>query len=156
MDLTTILIGLGFLIIFIGPIALLIVIQKKKQKAKTKKLFEVSKKHNLSPEVVETTSMIAIGLDPNAKQVVVVEPRRNDAFEVVNLQDVKSCRIRTSGASNGQSSYTYVGIDLATKGKGAKEVELTFYDDQEELNLTAEAELLRAKKWQELLEKHLS
>lgn len=156
MDLTTILIGLGFLLVFIGPIVILSIVQKKKQKAKTKKLFEVSKIHNLNPEVVETTSMIAIGLDPNAKQVVVVEPRRNDAFEVVNLQDVKSCRIRTSGASNGQSSYTYVGIDLTPKGKSAKGVELTFYDDQEELNLTAEAELLRAKKWQELLEKHLS
>lgn len=156
MDLTTILIGLGFLLVFIGPVITLFIIQKNKQKAKTRKLFEISKEHNLSPEVVETTSMIALGLDSNAKQMVVVEPRRNDSFEVVDLQDVKSCRIRTSGASNGQNSYTYVGIDLISKEKGNKDLELTFYDDEEELNLTAEAELLRARKWQELLEKHLA
>lgn len=156
MDLSAVLIGLGFLLVFIGPIAFLIITQKKKQKAKTKKLLEVSKEHNLNPEVVETTSMIAIGLDPKAKKLVVVEPRRGDSFRVVDLSEVKSCRIQTSGTSKNQNSYTYVGIDLTSKGKSGKEFELTFYDDQEELNLTAEAELLRAKKWHELLEKHLS
>ena len=156
MDLSAILIGLGFLLVFIGPIAFLIITQKKKQKAKTKKLLEVSKKHNLNPEVVETTSMIAIGLDPKVKQLIVVEPRRDDSFEVVDLSEVKSCRIRTSGNSKNPDSYTYVGIDLTSKGESAKKIELTFYDDQEELNLTVEAELLRAKRWQELLEKQLS
>lgn len=153
MDLSSILIGLGLLVLFMGPIIYLILLQKKKQRIKTKRLNEISNSHNLKPDIVETTDMLVLGLDTNARTLIVVEPMNHDHAEVFELKNLQSCKLRTTGAPQKEDRYLKVALELVAKDK--ETFEAIFYNDEEDLNLDSEAELIRAKKWQEIIGRNL-
>lgn len=155
MELSSILIGVGMLLLFMVPIIYLVVVQNKKRQAKTKKLYEISRNNNLNLDVVETTDMVVLGLDTASRKLIVVEPLNNNNFVVVNLEDLKSSKIKTTSASKKENQYLHVAMELFEKATGKKIFEIVYYEDEVDLNLNPEAELLRAKKWHELLENSL-
>lgn len=153
MDLSSILMGLGLLVLFLGPILYLIFLQKKKQRIRTRTLNEISNNRNLSPDIVESTDMLVLGLDTKARTLIVVEPLRNNQAEVFELENFRFIRLRTTGASHKEEKYLKIICELVSKDK--KTYEVVFYDDDQDLNLDSEAELIRAKKWQEIIGRYL-
>ena len=155
MELSSIFIGVGIFLLFMLPIVYMIITQKKKAKAKTLKLYEISGNNNLNLEMVETTDMVVLGLDVNALKLIIVEPMNNANFGVIDLQEITSCKVKTISAVQKENRYLYVALELFEKATGKKSFEIVYYDDDVDLNLAPEAELLRAKKWQGTINAHL-
>lgn len=155
MELSSIFIGVGIFLLFMLPVVYLILTQNKKRKVKTQKLYEIGKNNNLNLELIETTDMVVLGLDINARKLVIVEPMNNNNFGVINLEEIKSCKIKTTSAGQKENNYLHVALELFEKASGRKSFEIVYYDDDVDLNLDPEAELLRAKKWHETISTHL-
>ena len=150
MDTASSLIGLGLLLVFIGPILILILQQKKQEKNTLKKIETISKDNNLNPEVTELLDNLLLGLDSKARKLLIVNPGKNPEYNILNLKEVKESRLSTQNHKIPEGRFNYISLNLfGTKNR--KIDEIVFYDEKDKNSSDAETSLVLAKKWEKLI-----
>ncbi|WP_157893269.1 hypothetical protein [Salegentibacter sediminis] len=150
MDTASSLIGLGLLLVFIGPILILILQQKKQEKNTLKKIETISKDNNLNPEVTELLDNLLLGLDSKARKLLIVNPGKNPEYNILNLKEVKESRLSTQNHKISEGRFNYISLNLfGTKNR--KIDEIVFYDEKDKNSSDAETSLVLAKKWEKLI-----
>lgn len=150
MDTSSTLIGLGMLMLFVGPIMFLIIKQNRKEKVKLNKFKVISKENNLEPENVEFAHSLLLGLDSKAKKLLVVEPQNNQ-HRVIDLTGIKKSRVSTVDIPNRAGKINHVSLELFGRNEQRKVDEIIFYDEDDNQNLDAESRLLIANKWDRII-----
>ncbi len=150
MDTASSLIGLGLLLVFIGPILVLIIQQNKQEKNTLKKLKTISRDNNLSPDITELLDNLLLGLDSKAHKLLIVNPGKNPEYNILNLSEVKESRLLTQNHKNSEGRLNYISLNLFG-AKSGKIDEIVFYDEEDKNSIDAEASLVLARKWKNLI-----
>lgn len=151
MDSATTLIGLILLALFAGPVIYLIMVQKRTVHKKMKKLEEIKRQNNLAADATEETGLLFLGLDSKAKKLIVIEPINNYNFMIVDLQEMKTCKLQTLDFAERPGKHRLVGLELIGKRTNKKDFEIMFYDEDGTPNIDPDAELVKARKWETLI-----
>lgn len=151
MDTASSLIGLGLLLVFVGPIILLIVQQNLKENKRNSAFQKISNQVKIQPEIIDFSASLLLGLDQKTKKLLVVEPENNMQFQLINLQDVRTSEVSTREIPGKQAKFNHISLDLFGKNGNGKISEIIFYDEDDNLNNDAETQLVLAQKWQKLL-----
>ncbi|MGY5851212.1 hypothetical protein [Salegentibacter sp. F14] len=83
MDTASSLIGLGLLLLFIGPIFILILQQHKKEKNTLKLIRAIITDSNLNPEIIELSETPILALDSNAQKLLIFNPGKIPEFGIL-------------------------------------------------------------------------
>ena len=147
MDLSTSLMGIGFLALFMAPILMVINNQYKKNRNLKKQLSEVAKEKQLEFLVTEITHRIVIGLDQQKKELVFA-PITSDklTFEHINLKDLTGEELLISETK--QDGITEIRLHISENNTNH---DLIFYNDSTDIGVDALASKLTAKKWEKLV-----
>ena len=151
MDTSSTIIGLGMLLLFVGPIMFLLIKQNKKEKAKLIKFTALSEENNINPEMLEITNDLILGLDSKAKKLLVVEPQNNHQHRIVDLAEIKKSKVSTIDIPNRAGKINHVSLELFGKNERNKVAEIIFYDEDDNENLDADARLVIANKWDRII-----
>ncbi|HEY9184359.1 MAG TPA: hypothetical protein VIM94_03440 [Salegentibacter sp.] len=150
MDTASSLIGLGLLLVFIGPIFILILQQKKQEKNMLKKIKTISKDNNLNLETTELLENLLLGLDSKAHKLLIVKPGESPDYNILNLKEIKESRLSTKNHKASEGGLNYISLNLfGTKNRKINEI--VFYDDEDKNSSDAETSLVLAKKWEKLI-----
>jgi hypothetical protein len=156
MDISSTLIGLGLLAVFVLPILYLIWQQNHKQKKGLKSLKDISTKNKLHTETVEISSTLMLGLDSKANKLLVVEPINNMQHRVLDLNKIGTSSVNTMPFPDNRKLIKRVSLDLFSIQDKNSPMEIIFYDDDDNENHNAAERLAVAKKWNQLISERLS
>ncbi|WP_114783536.1 hypothetical protein [Botryobacter ruber] len=152
MDLETIITGLVFLALCILPV----IYVQRKQKAKKKKL--IKEFTSLAQHRQITISQhdfwqpdYAIGIDTVNKKLLYTRKKEgNEQLIVVDLQDLKQCRVNNLYRdANGSRTIDLIELSLVFANAKTPEKKLEFYN--REVNLNFNDELLLAQTWENII-----
>lgn len=156
MDTASTLMGLGLLAVFVLPILYLIWQQNNKEKNRLKKLKKISADNNLTTDTTEVSATLLLGLDSNAKKLLVVEPINNMQHQVFDLQFIKDSKVSSQAFPNNSKIIKRVSLDLLGNGNDKKLTEIVFYDEDDNENNDASERLVAAKRWNQIISEKLS
>jgi len=161
MENASVAIGVVLLLLFIVPILLMIFTQSAKEKKHISSLKKISIDHQMNLDEMELTNLFLLGIDQNAKKLIVVEPQRNMEFNVIDLNSIHESFItkRTvpiPGATKNKTAVTHISLELMKNNPKQRVSEITFYDEDDNASLSAESQLFLANKWNDLIQRNLS
>lgn len=159
MDTSSVIIGLSLFGLFFFPIIYALVKQHGIEKKKKSLLFTYAREHHLNLVETESIGHVNLGLDAQAKKLIILENKEKPEFEIIDLQQVGKVQI-TKQLLPGRSKkikekILHLSLDLENK-LDSKITAITFYDEDDEDPTDAEIRLHEAKKWDELLHKNLA
>lgn len=148
MNLSTSLLGIGFLCLFMAPILVVINKQINKNKQLKKYLLSFGNEQNLHFNHIEITHKIMLGVDLTAcKLVSAMVENPNQTKYVTDLQNLKNLTILTP--STKENGIEKVVLEL----EGKTNTSLIFYDDKVDIGVDALMCQQTAKKWAKIIQK---
>ena len=117
MENASVAIGIALLLPFIGPILFMIFRQSAKEKKHLSSLKKYSEEHKMNLDEMELTNLFLLGIDQNAKKLIVVEPQRNMEYNVIDLKNINQSfiskkTIPVPGASLNKTAVTHISLEL--------------------------------------------
>lgn len=160
MDTASILIGIALILLFAGPILLMIYYQSNKNNKHITRLKTLGLQHNLNLDQVEHTNSLLLGMDVKAKKIIIAEPKNDMQFEIVDLTMINSCIITKTllPAVNGNKSggaISHISLDLIKNKSREMVKQITFYDEDDDTSYDAATQLCMAGKWETLIREQL-
>ena len=161
MENASVAIGIALLLLFIGPILFMIFRQSAKEKKHLSSLKKYSEEHKMNLDEMELTNLFLLGIDQNAKKLIVVEPQRNMEYNVIDLKNINQSfiskkTIPVPGASLNKTAVTHISLELMKNNPRERVSEITFYDEDDNASLNADSQLYLANKWNDLIQRNLS
>lgn len=156
MDTASMLIGLGLLAVFVLPILFLIWKQNTKEKNRLKSLKDLSIQHNLTTDTVENSATLLLGLDSNARKLLVIEPTNNMQHQVLNLNYIKNSKVSSHPFPDNPKLIKRISLDLSENKNDKKITEIIFYDEDDKSSNSASERLVIAQKWHRIISEKLS
>lgn len=154
MDISSTLIGMGMLFLFVGPIIFLIYSQKQNYTRLNKLLNQKSEEYSIKPDTTELTPTILLGLDATLKKLLYVYPEHKQAM-IVSLSDIKDCGIKKVNFKDLPGSINFVSLILNFKKREEPAVEIVFYNENDDSTPDSGAQLQLANKWEKIISRHL-
>lgn len=155
MDLTSTLIGLGILLLFIGPVIFLIVNQNRKINFRKRKLMKYAEENNMQLSEIDIEPGVFIGLDKSKKKLIFAEPKNDYQYFIINLQEVSTVKIQTIDFPEREGKMNLISLIFSGKTKKEKAGEIIFYDENNDAAPDAEVQYQSAKKWQNIIQSQL-
>lgn len=155
MDLTSTLIGLGILMLFIGPVIFLIVNQNRKINSKKRKLMKYAEENNLHLSVIDIEPGVLLGLDKTKKKLIFAEPKNDYQFFLINLHEISTVKIQTIDFPEREGKMNFISLIFSGKTKKEKTGEIIFYDENDDAAPDAEVQYQSAKKWRNIIQNQL-
>jgi len=161
MDFKSVEIGIALVLLFIVPILYMIYWQSTKDKRRLKKLKDLSTQNQMKLDHYELSNSLLLGLDSLSKKLIVVEPKNAMEFDVIDLKkiDVSEISKKSHAEKNkqtGKEALIRVCLELIKNNPKQKVTEIVFYDEDDETSMDPDAQLVLAKKWNELIRMNLS
>lgn len=161
MENSSVLLGIGLLILFVGPILYMIIAHAAKEKKTLKLLNNLAAKHHMKLDQIEVTNSLLLGLDSNSKKFLVIDPKDHTKYEVIDLKNVGQSLVSKSGhqqkvGNKSKMALTHIGLELLKNNSKEKMKEVIFYDEDDNDSMDADAQLFIANKWDNLIRKSLS
>ncbi len=161
MENTSVLMGIGLLILFVGPILYMIIAHATKEKKTLKLLNNLAAQHQMKLDQIEVTNSLLLGLDSNTKKFLVIDPKDHSKYEVIDLKNVNKSLVSKTGhqqkiGNKSKLALTHIGLELLRNNSNEKVKEVVFYDEDDNDSLDADAQLFIANKWDNLIRKNLS
>ncbi|UAB81887.1 hypothetical protein INR76_03775 [Marixanthomonas sp. SCSIO 43207] len=153
METSSTLIGLAIVLIFMGPIILIVIKSSSTEKRLKKNLQTLSSKNDVSIHTSEIIGNTIIGLDESIHKLVFSNTNRlTDAFKTVDLNTVKECKVTTFKES--KKPITRVAIELINSRDSH---EIIFYEEDDESNPATDVAvcLNRANYWEKTINRQL-
>jgi hypothetical protein len=141
IDLTTIIIAVIGLSIFIIPVILDRLSEKKRSKGIETEFLALAKNQNVKISHYDVwRNSNAIGIDQNSKKVFFLKKQKESNQEIlIDLAQVKKCRIVKTDSKN------HIGLTFTFSEAGKPETTLDFYSKNRDNNPDGEYKL--AEKW---------
>jgi len=155
MDNSSTLIGLGLLLLFVGPIFYLIYSQNKKERKKFKLFKQIAAENNLQLDFTEFSKILILGLDSTSRKLLYVEPINNHQSLIIDLKTIKTCEINTIDFPHRPGKINFISLHLKPKDNKSL-IEITFYDEDDNISMDADIEMQLAQKWSNLIRRQLS
>lgn len=158
MDLVSIELGIGMLLLFIVPIIYAVTNQSRKEKKTIKKVEALCGSSHIKLTDSAIFQSLFIGIDENTKTLVTSSvPVKEERIDVFPLKDVKTCNVfKLEVPKPGQSKLTSiekVAIELIFKDKAKKNHHIVFFDD--EIGMDPHTSVNQATTWVTLIRKSL-
>lgn len=155
MDLTTLLIGVAALAIFIVPVLMIQVANRRRDKRRIKAFKQLAAQNGLTLTKYDTWGESCIGVDEEKKKVYFSTGSNGQASStLVNLSDVQTCSVSSDGKSLKTKEYNSalterVSLDFWNGNGKQPEKSFLFFDKSIDSTLTDE--LLLAQKWEKII-----
>jgi len=160
MDTSSIAIGVILMLLFVGPILYLIIKQNSKDKKKLNNLKALSAKNQMELDEVELTNGLMLGLDSKSKKLLVVEPKNNMQYDVIDLNKINLSHVSKKGQPkvNGgkELSVTHISLELIKNKPREIVTEIIFYDEDDNSSYNADTQMSLANKWDRLIRANIS
>jgi len=161
MENSSVLMGIGLLILFVGPIIYMIIAHAAKEKKTIKLLNTLATQHQMKLDQIEVTNSLLLGLDSSSKKFLVIDPKDHTKYDVIDLKNVSQSLLSKSGhqqkiGNKSKMALTHIGLDLLKSNSKEKIKEVVFYDEDDNDSMDADAQLFIANKWDNLIRKNLS
>jgi hypothetical protein len=153
--------GVGLLILFVGPILYMIILHAAKEKNTLKALNNLATQHQMKLDQIEVSNSLLLGLDSNSKKFLAIDPKDHTKYEVIDLKNVSQSLVVKSGhqqkvGNKSKLALTHIGLELLKNNSKEKMKEVIFYDEEDNDSLDADVQLMIANKWDNLIRKNLS
>ncbi|TVZ26394.1 hypothetical protein JM83_1351 [Gillisia sp. Hel_I_86] len=161
MENASVLMGIGLLALFVGPILYMIVAHAAKEKRTLKLLNKLAAQHQMKLDQIEVTNSLLLGLDSSSKKFLVIDPKDHSKYDVIDLKNVSQSTVSKSGhqqkiGNKSKLALTHIGLELLKNNSKEKIKEVVFYDENDNDSMDADAQLFIANKWDNLIRKNLS
>lgn len=160
MDQNSAIIGTVMALLFIGPILYMILKQQNKNKKRLKDLENICSNNQMKPNEIELSNSLMLGLDSSSKKLIIVEPKNNMQYDIIDLSKINSSHIAKKGPSvNGDknpSTITHLSLELSKSNGKEKVTEIVFYDEDDDSSDNYDTQLFIANKWDRLIKSNLS
>lgn len=161
MENASVLMGIGLLILFVGPILYIILVHATKEKRILNLLNNLASQHQMKLDQIEITNYLLLGLDSITKNFLVIDPKDHSKFEVIDLKEVSQISVSKTGhqqkiGNKTKLALTHIGLELLRKNSKDKVREVIFYDEDDNGSMDADIQLNMANKWDNLIRKNLS
>ena len=151
MDLSTIIISIIALMLFVVPIMYIKSVQKKKAQKHLNEFLGQAQAQQLQLTQHEFwDDCYGIGLDEAKQKLFYVKKHQgNEQQQVVNLAEMKSCSVSTTSREAGDNTVIeQISLRFTPRTPKAQELYLEFYSH--EVNLMVSGELRTANKWSDI------
>ncbi len=146
MELSSSLIGVIILLLVALPVGYMIMSAGGINKKIKKSVTQLSQNNGIQLKDMDIIGNLVIGVDEVSKKLIYTSKKNPSGdFKIVNMEDVKDCRIKTIKQS--EKTLDWVGLELLEKtGKQ----EIVFYDEHadDELSKDPFVCLQDAKRWE--------
>lgn len=158
MDLVSIELGIGMLLLFIVPIVYAVTNQSRKEKKTIKKVEALCGSSAIKLTDSAIFHSLFIGIDKSSKTLVTsTVPVKEEQVDVFSLKDIKSCSLfKLEVPKSGQpkaKTIEKVAIELEFKDKQRQKHHIVFFD--EELGLDPHQSTNQASQWVEEIRKNM-
>lgn len=159
MDITTTIIGLLLLALFIVPVIFLSKSGKKKKTRLSKDIQSEASRNNLSLTKFDSWNESAIGIDDkNGKVIYIDESHADKDVRIFNLKDVKSFKTFPDLTNKSRQNTDYkkepkISMGITFRDPSKSDLEITFYVPG--FGKLKEEEKLLFEKWSEIIKKSL-
>lgn len=158
MDIVSIELGIGMLLLFVVPVVYAVTSQSRKEKKTIKKVEEFCGAKSVKITTSDIFHSLFIGIDESSKYLAVSSvPVKEENVDIYNLKEVKSCNlIKKETAKPGQPKATFIekiAIELVFVNKQKLPVEIVFFDD--ETGMDSQVSLNQAGIWVGIINKNL-
>ncbi|MCM4155070.1 hypothetical protein [Gramella sp. AN32] len=159
MDTSSVIIGLFLFGLFFFPIIYALIRQHAIEKKKNNLLFKYAGDNKLTLTETESIGHLNLGLDTQAKKLIILENKEKPEFEIIDLHQVGKVQVSKQlfpgKTKNKKEKIMHLRLELENK-IDSKVTAITFYDEDDADSTDAEIRLHEAKKWDELLHKNLA
>ncbi|HSP83384.1 MAG TPA: hypothetical protein VLN72_06600 [Gillisia sp.] len=155
MDISSTLIGVILLLLFIGPVFILIINQNRKDRSTKRLLEQKIKEYGINPDISELTPSLLLGLDSNLKKLLIVRPISQES-NLISLAEIKRSQLRIVDKPELPGKVNFISLDLLYNKKDAQPFEIVFYDEEDDANPEAEVQLQLARRWENHIKEFLS
>lgn len=158
MDIISIELGIGMLLLFVVPIIYIATNQSRKEKKTIKKVEALSQSATIRISSSAIFHSLFIGIDETSKKLVTATvPVKEKHIHVFSLTDIKDCSVqKTEVPIPGRPKVTTiekVAIDLTFKDKGKKNYQIYFFN--EEIGMDAHTSVHQASTWSTIIKENL-
>tara|TARA_R110002072_G_scaffold287464_6_gene453220 strand:+ start:40307 stop:40786 length:480 start_codon:yes stop_codon:yes gene_type:complete len=159
MDIVSIELGIGMLLLFVVPIVYAVTNQSRKEKKTIKKVETLCGSSAVKLTSTAIFNTLFIGIDENSKKLVTSSvPVKEEHIDLFPLKDIKACNLfKLEVPKSGQPKATTiekVAIELIFKNKEKKNHHIIFFD--EEVGMEPYASVNEASGWVTLIQKNLN
>lgn len=161
MDTASTFIGIALFLLFIAPVAYLLMsegLHKRKQK---KHFLMASKEYNLNFTEMEFLSDLSLGLDEISKKLFVFIVGKTPKTFCIDLNDITSSEVlssysKPSRIKNAIDDISEITLNLKSKIPVLEENKIPFFGGNFQSVLQKEARMNSALKWNQLIQKTLA
>ena len=150
MDLSSIIIGLVFLAMFVAPVIYLNRVSKQKRNVLGSIFDELCKKNGINADETDQWDTKMIGVDRVQQKLVFMNKIDEVESKIIDLKTVKKCRVvNVSKSVEGAALIERLELEFTFADKNKALELISFYQRNQSLQL--ENELVLIQKWQILI-----
>ncbi len=158
MDIVSIELGIGMLLLFVVPVVYAVTAQSQKEKKTIKKVEAFCGKNNIKLTTSDIFQTLFIGIDENAKYLATsTVPVKEEHVDGFNLKEVKSCNVsKVETPKVGQpkaKTIESVALELLFHDKNKPSHKIVFFDD--EMGIDPHLSVKEATDWCAKIHKNL-
>lgn len=155
MDTASTLIGIGLLLVFISPIAFMLLKQSGESKKHQRQLLALSSQYHLNLTHTESLSNISIGLDVMSKKLLILIFGKTTTEFLIDLNDISSSKVQKllyedSIEEKNLDNIREIYLEIKMK-EGPAQNKLVFFEEVSTSVLEKESRLNTALKWNQLI-----
>jgi hypothetical protein len=153
METSSIIIGITTALLFLGPIAYVIIQSASKEKRIKKTLEKLCATNEITLSSFEVLGNTVIGIDELHKKLIISNTKDLiNKFEIVDLKNLKHCHAKTIVLKN----KTIDVVELELIGDNFVK-DIVFYKEDEEDNPITDSQIClnHAQKWEKTIQKQL-
>lgn len=149
MDKASTYIAVGIIVAVILPFVINAMIKKMKLKKLQNKFTELANGQNLNISELEVINRnYAIGIDQEAKKIAYLNSKNENSGVIVNLPEIKKCRIIISNRTGESKASNHIELAFAHRINTESELKLELYNNPAFMPSADDIEI--AGKWAEI------
>ena len=157
MDTASTLIGVGLLVLFIAPVAYVLIIEASNNRTQKRQFLQFSKQHNLQFTQTEFFPNFSLGLDEISKKLFVLITGKTPKTFFIDLNNIRSATIRNrytdeDSAQKSIDDISEISLDLESYNSNSEKNRIIFYGGNFNSVLQKEARQNSAQKWHFLIQ----
>jgi hypothetical protein len=159
MDIVSIELGLGLLLLFVGPVIYAVTSQSRKEKQTIKKVEALCGSQNIKITKSAIFQSLFLGIDEQSRYLVTtpvpVKESKIDLFPIIDLKSVNLLKVETPKPGQPKAkTIEKIAIELVFKDKQKSSHNIVFFDD--EIGLDPYQSANQATEWVEEIKKQLT
>ncbi|MFI2741805.1 hypothetical protein ACG2LH_03615 [Zhouia sp. PK063] len=155
MNISTTLIGLFFLLIFLCPIIYVLVKEKKERKLISKRIDDICSQHALQKTKPEIIGKTVFMIDHAQNSIIEFNKGKNDDYHLFRFKNLEHCTVEKTTMNNESNVISIASITILFITKEKTKTVITVFDDDYPNSLESEAILYQSHQLVNAINKRL-